>query len=220
MQSFVCFSSEPPMRNESEEHGVYKVWTPLAEFTTYSMGTHMQNKISMDVAADSSSPDSDSLSFAGLVCIQDQQSKSSTERVYLNNKDDQEFEFVSGTPSTSPHSLKKNCHPDMIIPNSHLPLKFLLKSAQATNKPCYKQSGASSLGSSRNTPIDNHADHTKVSHKSNQEGKNQVRKNQTATRPSFGQKLFQSFVSPCRECRAVKPTVKAHVAPQQSIKLQ
>ncbi|XVF25769.1 hypothetical protein REPUB_Repub13aG0242100 [Reevesia pubescens] len=173
----------------------------------------------MDVAADGSSLDS--LSFAGLVCIQDQKSKSPIDRAYQNNKDDQEFEFVSGTPGTSSHCLKKNSHPDMIISNSHLlPLEFLLKppQSQATNKPGYKQERPPFLGSSR-MPIDNHVNHTKVSRESNQEAKNQVKKN-TASRSSFGQKLFQFqyFVSPCKECHAVTPTMKAPTAPQESIK--
>ncbi|XVF27609.1 hypothetical protein REPUB_Repub14bG0122900 [Reevesia pubescens] len=183
------------------------------------METNIQNKISVDVAADSSSLDS--LSFTGLVCIQDQQSKSPKDRGYQNNKDDQEFEFVSGTPGTSPHYLKKNSHPDMIISNSHLlPLECLLKSAQsqAANKPDYKQSPPPSLGSSK-TPLDNHANHTKVYHKSNQEAKNQVKKEQPASRSWFGHKLFQSLVSPCRECHADSPTIKAHTAPQARMNL-
>ncbi|WRX26385.1 hypothetical protein QQP08_018872 [Theobroma cacao] len=179
------------------------------------MGTHMQNKISMDVAADSSSLNS--LSFSGLVCIQDQQSKSPPNRAYQNNKDDQEFEFVSGT---SPHNLK-NSHPDMVISDSHLlPLEFLLKSgqSQAAKKPGNKQLRPASPGSSK-MPIGNHANHSKDSHRSNRKVINQVKKGSTSSRSWFGQKLFQSFVSPCRECHAVRPTMKAHTVPQESTKL-
>ncbi|XVF87448.1 hypothetical protein PTKIN_Ptkin18bG0120800 [Pterospermum kingtungense] len=174
------------------------------------MGNHMQNKISMDIAADSSSLDS--LSFSGLVCIQDQQSsKSPTKRPYHHN-DDQEFEFVS---STSLHSLNKNPHPDMIISNSHLlPLEFLLKKSTQSHAG-YKQSRPPSLGSSK-TPIDSRANnHTKASEKSNQEANGQVKTKQTASRS-----WFQSFVSPCRECRAESPTVKAHAAPRERVKLR
>ncbi|OMO65197.1 hypothetical protein COLO4_31435 [Corchorus olitorius] len=173
----------------------------------------MQNRISIDLASDSSSLDS--LSFAGLVCIQDQQSKSPTDIVYQNNKDDQEFEFVSGTQSRSPQNLQKNC-------NGHLlPLEFLLKSrqSQATNEQDYKQSRTASLSSSK-TPMDNHVNHTKVSNRSNQKVKNQVKKESTAPRSSFGLKLFHSFVSPCRECSAASPTIKAHTVPQESVKLR
>ncbi|KAL4386874.1 hypothetical protein GQ457_09G002590 [Hibiscus cannabinus] len=53
----------------------------------------------MDVAADDSSASLDSLSFAGLVCIHDQQSD--PRRAY-NDKVDLDFEFVS---STNPPSL-------------------------------------------------------------------------------------------------------------------
>ncbi|XVE51373.1 hypothetical protein DITRI_Ditri02bG0035000 [Diplodiscus trichospermus] len=178
------------------------------------MGNHTQNKISMDVAADSSSLDS--LSFAGLLCIQDQQSKSPNRTGYQDNTDDQEFEFVSGTLGKSPHNLKENSHPDMLenSDNHHLlPLELLLKSAQseAANKPGYKKSRPPSLGS--------HANQTIVSHETNEEAKNQVKRKQAASR-SFGQKLFQSFVSPCRECHAVRPTMKAHAASQKSTKSQ
>ncbi|KAK8664715.1 hypothetical protein V6N13_084493 [Hibiscus sabdariffa] len=55
----------------------------------------------MDVAADDSSASLDSLSFAGLVCIHDQQSGSDPSRAY-NDKVDLDFEFVS---STNPPSL-------------------------------------------------------------------------------------------------------------------
>ncbi|XP_021294571.1 putative E3 ubiquitin-protein ligase RING1a [Herrania umbratica] len=138
-----------------------------------------------------------------------------SERAYQNNKDDQEFEFVSGTPGTSPHNLKKNSHPDMAISDSHLPpLEFLLKSgqSQAANKPGNKQLRPASSGSSK-MPIGNHADHSKDSHRSNRKVINQVKKGSTSSRSWFGQKLFQSFVSPCRECHAVRPTMKAHTVP-------
>ncbi|KAK8524479.1 hypothetical protein V6N13_015500 [Hibiscus sabdariffa] len=55
----------------------------------------------MDVAADDSSTSLDSLSFAGLVCIHDQQSDSDPRRAY-NDKVDLDFEFVS---STNPPSV-------------------------------------------------------------------------------------------------------------------
>lgn len=111
----------------------------------------------MDAAADTTSLDS--LSFAGLVCIQDQQSKPPPNRAYPSTKDDREFEFVS---STNP------------------------------------------LGSGKVS------DHERVSRKPSQ-GK----KEQSGSRSWFGQKLLQSFVSPCRECHAVRPTTKPHTGPQE-----
>ncbi|KAB2007439.1 hypothetical protein ES319_D10G030400v1 [Gossypium barbadense] len=129
------------------------------------MGTHKQNRISMDVAADNTSLDS--LSFAGLVCIQDQQSKPPPHTAYHSNKDDQEFEFISGT---------------------------------------------NPLGSSK-VSIENHAtDHERSVSREPNQGK----KEQSASRSWFGQKLLLSFVSPCRECHAVRPTTKPHTGPQES----
>ena len=56
------------------------------------MATHLQNKISVDVAANKGS--ANSLSFAGLICIQDQQSKLPP----IIKEDDPEFEFSHTRP--------------------------------------------------------------------------------------------------------------------------
>lgn len=155
----------------------------------------MQNRISMDFNATDDSSSLDSLSFAGLVCIQDQQSKSPTKRPNRNVDNDfavdQEFEFVSGTSLQDLNNNNKNphqCH-DMIISSNSthlLPLELLLKSAE-------------SQAANSNREEESHDKRSKTSANSR-------------SSLSFGQKLFQSFVSPCRECQTASPTVKAHAA--------
>ncbi|KAE8732485.1 hypothetical protein F3Y22_tig00001957pilonHSYRG00015 [Hibiscus syriacus] len=139
------------------------------------MGNHKQiNNIPMvmDAAADDGTS-LDSLSFAGLVCIQDQLANSHPHRAY-NDKDDHEFEFISGA-----------------------------------NPP--------SLDSGSEMSSENRGSEAKVSRRSNR-GK----KERGGSRSWFGQKLLLSLVSPCRECHAVRPTMKTPTVPQgnSSIKLR
>lgn len=70
-------------------------------------------------------------------------------------------------------------------PNTQLQLQDLIcqaKQSETKNQPCYKQ---------------------------NQKVRNQGKKERSG-KSSFGQKLFQSVVSPCRQCRAHQPTIKDH----------
>lgn len=165
---------------------------------TPSMGTLHRNRVSKETKANNGSLDS--LSFTDLVCIQDQQSKSiPTMQI---NKHNHEFEFSTATPG--PRSITQNSPAVELIPNNQLQLHaFLCQSKQShmNNLPCYKETSPSSQDShSRN-----------VSQKSNHEVRNQANKGCTAKSSSFAEKLFQSFVSPCRECHACQPTVK-HIA--------
>lgn len=84
----------------------------------------------------------------------------------------------------SPHDSNKSSRPDS--GGGHLlPLEFLLKSRPP------------SLGGDGER-------------KWNGEVRNQGKRETMGSKPSFGRKLLRSFVSPCRECRVVKPsTVKA-----------
>ncbi|KAE8716968.1 hypothetical protein F3Y22_tig00110082pilonHSYRG00030 [Hibiscus syriacus] len=139
------------------------------------MGNHKQNKnipVAMDAAADDGTS-LDSLSFAGLVCIQDQLANSHPHRAY-NDIDNHEFEFFQGA-----------------------------------NPP--------SLDSGSELSSENSGSDPKVSRRSNR-GKKEC----GGSRSWFGQKLLLSLVSPCRECHAVRPTMKTHTVPQgnSSIKLR
>lgn len=169
------------------------------------MGTLHRNRVSKETKANNSSLDS--LSFTDLVCIQDQQSESiPTNQIGKHNH---EFEFSTAIPS--PRSITQNSPAVELIPNNHLQLHaFLCQSKQShvNNMPCYKEKLPSSQ--------DSHG--RKVSQTSIHEVRNQANKVCTAKSSSFAEKLFRSFVSPCRECHACQPTVKAHIIPQENTK--
>ncbi|KAK8573010.1 hypothetical protein V6N13_048572 [Hibiscus sabdariffa] len=158
---------------------------------------HKQNKISLDVAADHSSSSLDSLSFTSLVCIDPNQhskflpGRSSSAPDQSIQDHDHEFEF------TIPHNSNKKSPSDMVFSGGggHLrPLEFFLKSAQP------------------------HAS-DKKSQKTSEDAKNGGQREANGSKSWFGRKLFQSLASPCRECRAFKPSIKAPAAPQKRIKL-
>lgn len=168
------------------------------------MATHLQNKISVDVAADKGS--AESLSFAGLICIQDQQSKSppiiSTNHI---KKDDQEFEFSHTRPHLTATDPIKYSPPDLLVSNGR-------------NESCIvTQSPRGSLPATRGRS--RRPGGMKVTFKQNDEVRIQANKERTVASSGFGRKLFQSFVSPCRQCRAITPTAKAHTAPGENLKL-
>lgn len=176
------------------------IWQKSA---TQSMATHLQNKISVDVAADEGS--ADSLSFAGLICIQDQQSKS-TPIISTNQikEDDPEFEFSHTRPHLTATDPIKYSPPDLL------------------NESCVvTQSSRGSLPTTRGhsrRPDDNTGG-MRVTSKQNHEVRIQANKERTAASSGFGRKLFQSFVSPWRQCRAITPTTKVHTAPRENLKL-
>ncbi|KAJ0018267.1 hypothetical protein Pint_10532 [Pistacia integerrima] len=150
-----------------------------------------QNRIPIDAGADNSFVESPS--FADLVCIQDQKPNSLSANANQNHKQDQNFKFTPATPNSTAYNLNKSSQDDMLIPNTQLRLQALLhqaKQSETKNQPCYKQ---------------------------NQKVRNQAKKERAAT-SSFGRKLFQSVVSPCRECHARQPTTKAHTMQQKKFK--
>ncbi|KAG2687654.1 hypothetical protein I3843_09G062500 [Carya illinoinensis] len=147
------------------------------------MATHLQNKISVDVAADNGS--SDSLSFAGFVSIQDQQSKSPPDISAKQIKKTQKFEFCHTGPGVTATDSIKYSKADLLIP---------MRSDD-------REGGMS------------------ISDKPNHKVRNKAKKECTAASSSFGLKLFQSFLSPCRQCQADTPTVKARTAPGENLKI-
>lgn len=159
------------------------------------MATHLQNKISVDVAADEGS--ADSLSFAGLICIQDQQSKLPP----IIKEDDPEFEFSHTRPHlTASDSIKYSPPDDLLVSNGR-------------NESSSRGSSPATRGYSRRP------DGMKIKFKPNHEVRIQANTERTAASSGFGRKLFQSFFSPCRQCHAITPTAKAHTAPGENPKL-
>ncbi|KAF2303303.1 hypothetical protein GH714_016490 [Hevea brasiliensis] len=172
------------------------------------MATHLQNEISMDVAADSNS--CESLSFSGFLSVQDLGLKSpQTDGIIQIRKQNQGFEF-SHIADSAAQTLNKNCPADISISGGQLQLQaFLYQSKQVNHKP----------GSKGATRCNNERLNRKVSDNPNHKDRNQAKMKHTpASNLSFGQKIFQSFVSPCRECHAHKPSIKAHTAPKETVK--
>jgi hypothetical protein len=151
------------------------------------MATHLQNNISVDVAAGKGSDDS--LSFAGLICIQDQQSKLPP----IIKEDDPEFEFSHTRPHlTASDSIKYSPPDDQLVSNGW-------------NESSSRGSSLATCGRSRRPGG------MKVTFKQNHEVRIQVNKERTAASSGFGWKLLQSFFSPCRQCpaNAITPTAKS-----------
>ncbi|MBA0577458.1 hypothetical protein Golob_023960 [Gossypium lobatum] len=95
----------------------------------------------------------------------------------------------------SPHDSNKSSRPDSGGGDHLLPLEFLSKS----RPPSLSGDGERKL---------------------NGEVRNQGKRETMGSKPWFGRKLLRSFVSPCRECRVVKPsTVKAPAKHHGRIKL-
>jgi hypothetical protein len=180
-------------------------------FHQKKMATHQKNKISIDVSAEHSS---ESLSFSTLLSAKDLESKSPPTNS-VNKVREHDQGFLSRTaPVLASHGSNKNHPSHMSISNTKLQLQsFLYQSEQTTvtrnlsSKKAthgnYKRSSDKSTGGSDKPP---------------RKEKKQTKKERAASSSSFVQEIFQSFVSPCRECHAHKPTVKS--MPAEPIKLR
>lgn len=166
------------------------------------MENRLQNKISVDVAADSESLDS--LSFAGLVCIQDQQRNSlpTNNTAKQIHKQDPEFEFSQSISQSTTSSTTKNPSPDLFISNGQL-LPQSYQSRSKKHQVINQQHGRGSVPATRT--LSERLSGTEVSAKQYQEQRKQVKEKHAAPKS-----WFKSFVSPCRECQAANSTVRAH----------
>lgn len=183
-----------------------------------TMAARLQNKISMDTAADSCSLNS--FSFSGLLCVQDQQSKSlPTNRANQIHKQGTEFEFGHTTPQSIVTDPIKHYPADLLISNGQIiPKAIVLQSTQhvLTNQPCIKDSVRAACTSSKRSTDNTGGTETA---KPNPEFGNQEKKENPAPGSWFGQKIFKSFLFPCKECRVSKPTQRGHRIPEENGKL-
>ncbi|KAJ7968591.1 Zinc finger, RING/FYVE/PHD-type [Quillaja saponaria] len=177
------------------------------------------NNACCDVAADSRSLDS--LSFSGFLSSQDQQPKPPSNNQFSEiNKQDSEFEFGDsrGRPNSIAADPIKRSPADLLISN------YQIQPQAPIHQP--EQSPLTNNTTSLGTLLSPHS--SKRSSYSKEEGQKdcnkphhkmskEVNKECTAPRSWFGQKVFQSFVSPCRECRAVEPTAKGHTIARKNI---
>ncbi|KAK9267118.1 hypothetical protein L1049_010609 [Liquidambar formosana] len=194
------------------------------------MATHQAKKVSLDVAADNSSDDS--FSFAGLLCIQDQNSKfhsglvnplpTLTDASQIQ-KQDTEFAFGHATPGLATNDPNKNSPADQLFFKGELlPQVFPFQSKQSqvtSHNSCNNTLPATRSISKRSGDNDSGCQDS-ATRNPNTEVRNQAKKKHSAERPSFGWRIFSSLVSPCRECHAVEPSMKEHTVPRNTIKIQ
>ncbi|KAF3451447.1 hypothetical protein FNV43_RR07542 [Rhamnella rubrinervis] len=171
--------------------------------------------MSVDVAADSASLDS--LSFAGLVCIQDQQRKSppTNNTAKQIHKQDPEFEFSRSRPQSTTSSPTKSPPTDLFISNGQL-LPQSYPPQPKKHQVINQQHGRGLVPSTH--PHCERSSGTKVSDRQYQEQRKQVKEKHAAPKSSFGWELFKSFVSPCRKCQAANSIVKAHKLRGENVK--
>lgn len=166
----------------------------------------------------------DSLSFSDYVSIPDQQPKSPSPnraRHYQVSKYDTEFEFtITKANFTSAVNPIKTTPADQLISNGQLqPQAVVIKTNQSliTNPP-----GSSSLllaaTHSSSKMSSGKTGSTKKYHEKLNKASKHTNKESTVTRTGFGQKM-KSFLSPCRECRTIKPgAVKAQTVSGENLK--
>lgn len=164
------------------------------------MGTREGNRLVSHVQADSISVDS--LSFAGLVCIEDQQPKPSVPNKYYRvSKTDPDFEFSTNKSdsNSSTNNPIKITPADVLISNGKIKPQEL-----ATFQPNSPSSLSTLLG------IDHHVKSNMSNGPIHSKAIKNANKEKSATRTSFGKKVCNSFLSPCRQCKAIQPrAVKA-----------
>ena len=179
-----------------------------------TMASRLQNKISVDVAADKSS--ADSFSFAGLVCVQDQQAKS-LDSLQCNKpnhiqKQSSDFEFSTIEESFVTDPIKQR-PADLLISNGQIvsqPIKCQSTQHMVT-KQQRKRSSARATRASRKSSTDNTSGR-QASDKPNPEFSPEFsgqKKEHSVSSSWFGQKIFKSFFFPCKESQAVKPTLRS-----------
>lgn len=174
------------------------------------MGTRQGNKPSSKKShAAEDSISADSLSFAGLVSIQDQNSKppipNHTTHYYKVSNRDLDFEF-----STIQEHLNSGSNPFKITPADVLISNGKIKPFQP-NRPVLTDPPISL----RSLLAIDHANNSKMSNVQQarkydeQRVKARIHKSKerssSVTRTWFGHKVFRSFLSPCRKCQATQP---------------
>ncbi|KAH6773684.1 hypothetical protein C2S51_012088 [Perilla frutescens var. frutescens] len=155
-----------------------------------------------DVAADS--PSSESLSFAGLICVQDKKGSTKVQ------KEDLEFESNRSNASSKTGSPNKTFPADKLISNDHLATTIYTSPHQAS-KQIPLENFLQIPGNRRESDM-KQTKHKCNSRKQISQVKRITNEKHTAGERSFGQKLFSSFATPCRDCRSSQPTpsIKQH----------
>ncbi|KAK7412369.1 hypothetical protein VNO78_03825 [Psophocarpus tetragonolobus] len=165
------------------------------------------NKLTSHVEYDSISHSLDSLSFSGLVSIQDQQRKPPSPnraKPYEVSKNDPEFEFTSSKANfNSAVNPIKITPADKLISNGQLfPRALVIQNQSLTTNPHSSSSSLRATHSSGKMSCGKTGSKMKY-HEQLYQASKHTNKKSTVTRTGIGQKI-KYFLSPCRECRTIK----------------
>ena len=187
------------------------------------MASCLQGKSRSSDEAENSSVDS--LSFAGLLSTQDQKLQSPpTMSRHQTRKQHSDFAFCQTGHGIDAADPSKYPPADLLISNGRvIPQAFVFHQKQRpqidNNQPHWKGSSTARLAQRKRSASDK---------RGSKEGSNRQKKNtrnhtkaepNNTSRSGLAWNLFKSFVSPCRECKAVKPAVKTKAMPRESFKL-
>lgn len=169
----------------------------------------MPKAISKDVAAESVSMDS--LSFAGLICIQEKLYESPKVHASPNTKkarrgtEDLDFEFNSVIDKSIDNASNNNSLADVLFSNGHLVPRAIQSETTESVMLDHVHSKKSSRPphSSKKIAGGNNAGATESVKKTDTKQANKQHK--TASQ-GFGQKIIKSIATPCRDCRAIQPS--------------
>ncbi|KAL2494990.1 uncharacterized protein Fot_38747 [Forsythia ovata] len=172
-----------------------------------------------DVAADIAS--SESLSFAGLVCIQDQHPPNQLRKslpiplpkqAAKMQKYEPEFEFGCSKSSSTIGSLINDFSADKSFSDVQVLPQVKVQADQSqVLKHIDLETMLSPIQSHRRRSDVKQSKFRNSSRKQITEVKKKTNEKRTS-RQSFSQRFFQSFATPCRDCRAVQPepSMKEH----------
>ncbi|BAT73707.1 hypothetical protein LR48_Vigan01g057000 [Vigna angularis] len=162
------------------------------------MGTRQGSKSQSHGGDDSIS--TDSLSFAGLVSVQDQHPKVPTHYYHQVSKQDFDFEFSTITDLNSSANPFKITPADVLISDGKIqPFK--------PNRPAILDPPISlrSLLAIDHANAKMSCGQTRKYGDQRVKARNHKSKERNVTRTWFGHKVFRSFLSPCRKCQATQP---------------
>lgn len=204
--------------------GMYKFSSDIAISDHESMYTMKGNKPPTKLVSDSISMDS--LSFSGLVSIQDQQknlpSPPKQAKHFQVSKHDQEFEFTNPKVNlNSPVSPIKITPADQLISNGQLQLQPQAFAFETTQNLIVTptSSSRSLLASHISSEMSSGKTGSSMKYHELGKAKKHTNKQNTMKRTGFCQKIM-SFLSPCRECRTAKQgAVKAQTVQRENLKI-
>ena len=172
------------------------------------MGNNRPKVTSFDVSTENSL--SQSLSFAALVCVQEQHLKSPSNNAiqFQTRKQDPEFEFVSAKLGSSATHPIKNSPADTPISNGPLLLQAFL--SQSNHSQMIKHASSKDRSAGRQS-----SSNRSSGIKASPGNPNLEVRNEATARPGFGSRILQLFVSPCRESHALEPSNKGRTIPRK-----